>query len=144
MRILIILLLFTGCTQKVIYFKRENKDRMKQITLLGKKHGVYRGAVISYQSDKNHQYHFSLGKKACNSFSLQRFNKVSNKSRENLKKYIVSTSGDTKAVFSEEELYLLSDLKKVIDSLGWCHSAMLSSPESLYLVEINRTKKPSR
>ena len=140
MKYLLISFIFISCTQKVLYFERESKNRMKQISLYGKKDGEYRGLALSYKLDDKTTYHFFIYKIACDSFVLHRAIKKSKKVKDNYKMYIVSGNGAIKADFSREEIQLISELKNKIDSLGWCQSNILSKPDSLFISLIKKKK----
>lgn len=142
-RVLLILVLFSSCS-KTIYSKKYDDGHTEYLILLGKKSGEYRGA---FAANKINQYNWSavtIYNESCDSFRIDRWQKLSGNKRTNIRFYYVSRKGVVRADFSQPEIKLIEELKKVADSLKWCSFGILSCPDSLFLQEIPGKKKPSR
>ena len=143
MRWVLLSLLFISCNQKVLYFIREDKVRMKQISLLAKK-GHYTTLVGSCQSDKTSAFHLYIVRGVCDSIQFDRFSQELRKRDEISGYLILSKNGTDKIIFSSDEIQMLSDLKKVVDSMGWCQSSILSPSDSLLASKNSKRKQPTR
>lgn len=143
LKIFIILPFFTSCN-KTIYSKKDNDGSIRHLALLWKKSGEYRGAFAAY---KINQYNWSgliMSKSNCDSFRIERWQKLGGDKKAKINFFNVSKKGVVRANFSQPELQLLSELKQIADSLNWCSLDLLSAPDSLFLQEIPKKKKPSR
>lgn len=136
MRYLLFSFLFVSCSQKTLFYNRA--DHSKQISLFAKKNGEYRALVLHYKLDDNTQFHFIINKSICDSFVLHRLIKVSRKSKDNYRIYILSKNGSILPGLSPVELNLIAEFKNTVDSLGWCQSKLLEIPEKLFATEIKR------
>ena len=142
MKFLLLLFLFSSCN-KIIYLNHNIGGYDEQLSLLWKKGGEYRAAIIVYHNHKDHWLDMTANKLFCGSVFFSEYIKTGKKT-STVKTYYVSRTGNEKIHFSQIQLKLFSDMKRIVDSLGWCQSGILSIPDSLYFTEIQRKKKISR
>lgn len=133
MKYLLIFFLFYSCN-KVLYYKPNSDNSYKQLTLLGKKNSKYRGVVIFYNDKKGHWCYFNVINSNCDTIYMSEYIKDVNK-KNNTRYYYVSKAGNVHANLSSLHLELLADLKKTVDSLGWCVSDILANPGTLYVTD---------
>ena len=143
LRILIVLVFFSSCN-KNIYSKKGDDGSIRHLSLLWKKSGEYRGAFAAYKINQYNWSGVTVYKSDCDSFRIDRWQKLSGNKKANIRFYSVSRKGKAMADISAPELQLLKELKHIADSLNWCCFNILSNPDSLFLHEIPGNKKTSR
>lgn len=128
LRAIVIVFLLFSCG-KTIYQGKNSKGHTITHHLHNKKSGQYQLAFALHNNQKGYWGGFTILKTNCDSFNLQRHTGVGA-----VKFYTIARTGGIKPDFTDIELGLLADLRKIADSLGWCHS-MLLQPDSLYMRE---------